>query len=267
LEANTTPLLLRAENLETYYGKVLALRGVSIELKEGEVVAVLGANGAGKTTLLKTIAGALKPKVGTVEYRNERVEGISAERLVRKGMAMVPEGRRVFQSLSVHENLLLGGFTVRSRSDLHADIERMYEMFPALREKKHDLAGSLSGGQQQMVAIGRALVSRPTLLLMDEPTLGLAPLFVKQVGEYVKSIRDTMGTSVLLVEQNAVMATSVADRVYVMQTGQVVASGPASDFQDQEALAAAYLGVRLPNGNKGAAPTASRRTEKGNTDV
>lgn len=247
-------MLLKAENLETYYGRVLALRGVSIELMEGEVVAVLGANGAGKTTLLKTIAGALKPKVGTVIYRDEHIEGVSPERLVRRGVAMVPEGRRVFQSLSVHENLLLGGFTVRSRTELHADIERMYEMFPVLREKRKDLAGSLSGGQQQMVAIGRALVSRPALLLMDEPTLGLAPIFVKQVGEYVKTIRDTMGTSVLLVEQNAVMATSVADRAYVMQTGQVVASGPASDFQDQEALAAAYLGVRKPNGASDAAP-------------
>lgn len=246
------PLLLKTDSLETYYGKVLALRGVSIELGEGEVVAVLGSNGAGKTTLLKTIAGALKPKSGTVLYRNEHIEGVSAERLVRKGLAMVPEGRRVFQSLTVHENLVLGGFTVTSRSELKDDMERMYEMFPVLREKKNDLAGSLSGGQQQMVAIGRALVSRPVLLLMDEPTLGLAPLFVKQVGEYVGSIRDTMKTSVLLVEQNAVMATAVADRVYVMQTGQVVASGPAENFQDQDALAAVYLGVK-PSSN-GAPP-------------
>ena len=252
MEAKATPTLLNAENLETYYGKVLALRGASIELFEGEVVAVLGANGAGKTTLLKTIAGALRPKSGTVVYRGERVDGFSAERLVRKGMAMVPEGRRVFQSLTVHENLVMGGFTVRSRSELHEDIDRMYEMFPVLREKRKHLAGSLSGGQQQMVAIGRALVSRPALLLMDEPTLGLAPIFVKQVGQFVASIKEFKNTSVLLVEQNAAMATSVADRVYVMQTGRVVASGPADEFQDQERLAAVYLGVR-PKGEKDAA--------------
>lgn len=260
--ANPSATLLKVENLETYYGKVVALREVSLELFEGEVVTVLGANGAGKTTLLKTIAGALRRKSGTIFYRGQRIDGLSAEQLVQKGLAMVPEGRRVFQSLTVHENLVMGGFTVRSRSELHEDIDRMYEMFPALREKRDHLAGSLSGGQQQMVAIGRALVSRPVLLLMDEPTLGLAPIFVKQVGQYVASIRDFMKTSVLLVEQNAVMATSVADRVYVMQTGRVVASGPAEEFQDHEALAAVYLGVR-PHDKTSVATNQSENRLKG----
>lgn len=240
--------LLTVDGVETYYGKVLALRGVSIDLAEGEIVAILGANGAGKTTLLKTISGALKPRVGEVTYKGERVTGYAPEKLVRRGLAVVPEGRRVLQSLTVYENLLLGGYTRRSRAELHRDIEAMYEMFPVLREKRNDSAGSLSGGQQQMVALGRALVSSPSLILMDEPTLGLAPIFVKQVGEYISRIRASMKTSVLLVEQNAAMATSVADRVYLMATGAVVGTGAAAKFNDRETLAAAYLGVKSGGG-------------------
>lgn len=234
--------LLVVNGLITYYGVVPALRGVNLDVARGEIVAVIGPNGAGKTTLVKTIIGALKPRDGVITFQGEDIQGHPSDRIVAKGIAIVPEGRRVFASLSVAENMLLGGYLVADKSAHKSDLETMFALFPILARRQKQLAGSLSGGEQQMLAVARALLSRPKLVMMDEPTLGLAPMLIQQMGEHIASIPDKFGTAVLLVEQNAMLATGISQRVYVMERGVCVASGSGEEFHDEDRLAAAYWG-------------------------
>jgi branched-chain amino acid transport system ATP-binding protein len=226
----------------TYYGQVPALRGVTLDIAPGEIVSVIGPNGAGKTTLVKSILGALRPRSGLITFRGEPIQGQSADKIVSKGIAIVPEGRRVFASLTVAENMLLGGYLISDKSAHKRDLETMFSLFPILARRQKQLAGSLSGGEQQMLAVARALLSRPKLVMMDEPTLGLAPKFVKLIGEHIASIPEQFGTAVLLVEQNAMLATGISHRVYVMERGMCVASGSGEEFHDEDRLAAAYFG-------------------------
>jgi len=225
------------------YGKVEALKGLSLHVEEGEIVALLGANGAGKSTTLRTISGLMKPQSGAVRFLNQSIAGLSPETIVRLGVAHVPEGRRVFPGLTVRENIILGGSNrTMTRAELEADAERMFGIFPEIKPFEHALGWTLSGGQQQMVAIARGLMSKPKLLLLDEPSLGLAPLLVQQVYRVIAKIRRE--TTVLLVEQNAHMALSVADRGYVLETGRLVVEGRPNALWDNEEVRAAYLGGR-----------------------
>jgi branched-chain amino acid transport system ATP-binding protein len=237
--------LLEVTDLVAGYGQAIVLKGVSLTVGEHEVVGVLGPNGAGKTTLLKTIFGAIKPRAGSI-----RVAGVELRPdpafVIRAGLAIVPEGRRVFATMTVHENLLVGSYARRRGTELDADVKRLLELFPILERRRRQLAGNLSGGEQQMLAIARAMVSKPRLLLMDEPSLGLAPIMVKQVGTYIEEIRQSFGTSVLLVEQNAALAATVSSRIYVMNVGEVVASGSSDQFRDEESVVRAYWGGGEP---------------------
>jgi branched-chain amino acid transport system ATP-binding protein len=237
--------LLELENLTATYGKVAALDDVSFHIDEGEIVTLLGANGAGKSTTLRVISGLLKPRCGFVRFLGQNLVGRHPEAIFRLGVAHVPERRRVFPGLTVWENFLLGGAnrTDVTRSELHADAERMFDIFPDLRSFRNALGWTLSGGQQQMVAIARGLMSRPKILLLDEPSLGLGPLIVEQVYSVISDIR-RRGTTVLLVEQNANMALSVADRGYVLETGRLATQGRPSELWDNEDVRAAYLGGR-----------------------
>ena len=240
------PLLEVQDLAVTYGGAVQALRGVSLSVDEGAVVALLGSNGAGKTTLLRTLSGTLRLHRGRVErgdvvYRGESLKGRDPARCVASGLVQVPEGRRIFTRLTVEENLRAGGLAVRDRGERSADYERIYEMFPVLAERRTQRAGLLSGGEQQMLAMGRGLMSRPRLLLLDEPSLGLAPRIIGQIGEVIGEI-NRQGTSVLLVEQNATMALSVADTAYVLDVGKVSLSGSASELADSDAVQRLYLG-------------------------
>jgi branched-chain amino acid transport system ATP-binding protein len=235
------PLVL-AEDVRAGYGQGLVLQGLTLSVEREEIVGLVGANGAGKTTFLRTMIGSLKIGSGKLLFDGAPIRP-SPEAMVRAGIGLVPEGRRVFASLTVRENLISGAYTRNSREAKH-DLRRMLELFPILEERRDQLAGSLSGGEQQMLAIARALISRPKLLLMDEPSLGLAPIIIQQIAEYIESIRTEMGMAVLLVEQNALFATSVSQRLYVLSGGEVVASGPASQFEDEETLVAAYWGER-----------------------
>ena len=241
--ANTLPVdttILRLADVHTYYGNIHALKGLSIEVKRGEIVTLIGANGAGKTTTLKTISGLLHPREGTVEFDGRDISKTPAHELVRAGIGHAPEGRRIFSRLTVVENLQMGGFT-RPSTELTEDIDRVMGFFPRLRERTHQQGGTLSGGEQQMLAIGRALMSRPRVLLLDEPSLGLAPILVQQIFGIIRDIKE-QGTTILLVEQNALQALSIADRGYVLQTGQVVLTGSASDLREDETVRKAYLG-------------------------
>ena len=241
--ANTMPVdttILRLTDVHTYYGNIHALKGLSIEVKRGEIVTLIGANGAGKTTTLKTISGLLHPRVGTVEFDGRDISKTPAHELVRGGIGHAPEGRRIFSRLTVLENLQMGGFT-RPAAELTEDIERVMTLFPRLGERTAQQGGTLSGGEQQMLAIGRALMSRPRVLLLDEPSLGLAPILVQQIFAIIREIKD-QGTTILLVEQNALQALTIADRGYVLQTGLVVLSGAASDLREDETVRKAYLG-------------------------
>ena len=237
----TSEPLLVVDAVSVAYGSVVAVRDVSLDVAPGEIVAVLGPNGAGKTTLLRTIAGALRPQSGTVTFEGRRISGLAAEEVVRLGVALVPEGRHVFPALTVQENLTVGGISRRDHDELREDNERMLERFPILRERNSQLAGTLSGGEQQQLAIARALMSRPRLLLFDEPSLGLAPIIVDLIFELIAELR-SQGVTVLLVEQNVHRALDVADRAYVLSVGRVVASGSTETLLEGE-LERAYLGI------------------------
>ena len=232
--------MLVLDDVNTYYGNIHALQGISLSVDRGEIVTLIGANGAGKTTTLKTISGLLHPRRGSVRFEGKDISKTAAHHLVREGIGHAPEGRRIFARMTVLENLLMGAFT-RDRATIQPDVDRVMDLFPRLRERTHQLGGTLSGGEQQMLAIGRALMSKPRMLLLDEPSLGLAPILVQQVFKTIKEINE-QGTTVLLVEQNALQALSIAHRGYVLQTGTVVLTGPADDLIKNEMVRKAYLG-------------------------
>src|SRR3954454_23523755 len=232
-------MLLRVEGLRVSYGAIEALRNITFDVDEGEIVTLLGANGAGKTTTLRTISGLLRPKAGSIEFDGRSIAGGAAHDIVAAGIGHVPEGRRIFPRMSVHENLLMGAY--RRRGDLGPDIERVFDLFPVLRERREQEGGTLSGGEQQMLAIGRALMSRPRLLLLDEPSMGLAPLIVLKIFEIIREINEA-GTTVLLVEQNAAQALRLATRGYVLETGEVVMTDTAAALLTNDRVRAAYLG-------------------------
>lgn len=223
------------------YGMIQAIKGISFEVNKGEVIALIGANGAGKTTTLHTITGLLSPKKGSVMFEGKDITKIPAHKIVSMGMAHVPEGRRVFADLSVYENLKLGAYTRKDKENLNKDLESIYERFPRLAERKNQSAGTLSGGEQQMLAMGRALMSKPSIILMDEPSMGLSPILVNEIFDIIESISKS-GTTVLLVEQNAKKALSIADRAYVLETGKIVTSGKASELLEDDSIKKAYLG-------------------------
>ncbi len=233
--------MLEIHDLEVNYGIIRAIKGISFEVNQGEVVALVGANGAGKTTILHTISGLIPAKKGSILFDGQELTKIPAHKIVSMGMAHVPEGRRIFQQLTVYENLKLGAFTRKDKTEIADSLEYVYSRFPRLEERKSQIAGTLSGGEQQMLAMGRALMSKPRIILMDEPSMGLSPLLVSAIFDIIKVIREG-GTTVLLVEQNARKALSVADRAYVLETGNITLSGPASDLLNDESVKKAYLG-------------------------
>lgn len=236
--------MLRVRNLEAGYDKLKVLKGISLHVKAGEIVTIIGANGAGKSTLLNTITSLVKPTGGEIHLKGERVDGVMEDRIVRAGCALVPEGRQLYPAMTVKENLILGAYTIysrRTRTLVNERLEEIYDMFPKLEERKTQLAGTLSGGEQQMVAIGRALMSGPELLLMDEPSMGLAPLIVKDIFKTVENLRSN-GKTILIVEQNAKAVLEIADRGYVMETGSLIMEGNASELLDNNDVKRAYLG-------------------------
>ena len=233
--------LLALDDLHVYYGAIHALRGVSLQVEAGKIVTLIGANGAGKSTTLNTVSGLYRPRHGTVHLENEDLTAVPPHEIVLRGVIQVPEGRRVFGRLTVLENLEMGAFTRTDRRDIEDGLERTFALFPRLKERRAQVAGTLSGGEQQMLAIGRALMARPRLLLMDEPSMGLAPILVEQIFEAIQDI-NRQGTTILLVEQNAYMALNIAHRGYVLQTGNIVLSGPASELQANAEVKRAYLG-------------------------
>lgn len=233
--------LLSVSGMEVNYGVIRAIKGVSFEVHEGEVVALIGANGAGKTTILHTVTGLLRAKAGQVMFRDVDITKVPPHKIVSLGMAHVPEGRRIFQQLSVLDNLRLGAYTRRNKAEIEEMLEKVYQRFPRLEERKHQIAGTLSGGEQQMLAMGRALMSRPRIILMDEPSMGLSPLLVNEIFSIIEEIRAS-GTTVLLVEQNAKKALAIANRAYVLETGNIALSGKASDLMNNDSVKKAYLG-------------------------
>ncbi len=232
--------LLKVEDIHVYYGAIHAIKGISFEVNEGEIVTLIGANGAGKSTSLNTIAGLLKPRSGHITFDGKNIVGTPASKMVSLGMALCPEGRRVFQQMTVRENLEMGGYT-RPASEIDASLEDVFKRFPRLKEREKQISGTLSGGEQQMLAMGRALMSKPKLLMLDEPSMGLAPILVEQIFDIIKELHAS-GTTILLVEQNAQMALSIADRAYVLGTGMITMSGAASDVLADDRVRAAYLG-------------------------
>ncbi len=234
--------LLKLTNIETYYGQIQALKGIHLEVEEGKIVTLLGANGAGKSTTMRTIAGLIKPKRGTVEFLGQNVTGMRPHQLLRKGISLVPEGRAILSTMTVLENLEMGAYH-RKDHDVKKDIQNVMKRFPILEERQSQLAGTLSGGQQQMLAIARALLAKPKLLLLDEPSMGLAPLIVAEIFNIIKEIKED-GTTVLLVEQNAKQALKIADYGYVMETGKIIIEGPADDLLKDERIVEAYLGKK-----------------------
>lgn len=233
--------MLEIKDLEVYYGMIQAIKGISFEVNEGEVIALIGANGAGKTTILHTISGLIAPKKGSITFEGQEITKIPAHKIVENGLAQVPEGRRVFPSLSVLQNLKLGAYTRKDKKEIDDTLKMIYERFPRLEERKNQPAGTLSGGEQQMLAMGRALMSKPRIVLMDEPSMGLSPIFVEEIFNIIKEI-SAEGTTVLLVEQNAKKALSIADRAYVLETGKIVLEGDAKDLLNDESIKKAYLG-------------------------
>ena len=232
--------MLKVEDLHVYYGSIHAIKGVSFEVNEGEIVTLIGANGAGKSTTLNTVAGLMKPRSGAITFEGQQVAGMPASKIVPQGMALCPEGRRVFQQMTVRENLEMGGYT-RPAGEISASLDDVFERFPRLKERHRQIAGTLSGGEQQMLAMGRALMSKPRLLMLDEPSMGLAPLLVEQIFDIIGEL-NRGGTTILLVEQNAQMALSIADRAYVLGTGKITMSGDAADVLADDRVRAAYLG-------------------------
>ncbi len=233
--------MLEIKDLEVYYGMIQAIKGISFEVNEGEVIALIGANGAGKTTTLHTISGLIAPKKGTVTFEGKEITKTPAHKIVSYGMAHVPEGRRVFASLSVLQNLKLGAYTRSSKEEIEESLQTVYTRFPRLQERKNQPAGTLSGGEQQMLAMGRGLMSKPRIILMDEPSMGLSPIFVNEIFDIIKQV-SASGTTVLLVEQNAKKALSIADRGYVLETGKIVLEGKAQELLNDESVKKAYLG-------------------------
>ena len=234
-------MLLEVKNLSVYYGVIQALKGISFSVDRGEIVALIGANGAGKTTTLHTISGLIEPKAGEILFNGDNITKVPGHKRVGMGIAQVPEGRRIFADMTVMENLDLGAFTRSDKDGIKADLKTVFERFPRLEERKEQLAGTLSGGEQQMLAMGRALMSRPRLLLLDEPSMGLAPLLIREIFSIIVDINKA-GTTVLLVEQNANMALSIAHRAYVLETGRITLSGDAKDLAASEEVRKAYLG-------------------------
>lgn len=232
---------LKLENINVFYGAIHALKDVSLEVRDGEIVTLLGANGAGKTSTLRTISGLLKAKSGSVKFEDKDISKASSKEIVHVGIGHVPEGRRVFSDMTVLENLEMGAFIRKDKDAIRKDIKSVYELFPRLDERKNQLAGTLSGGEQQMLAIGRAIMSRPKLLMLDEPSMGLAPILVQEIFNIVKTINSN-GTTVLLIEQNANMALKIANRAYVLETGKIVLSGTAQELLNSEDVKKAYLG-------------------------
>ena len=233
--------LLEIKDLEVNYGVIKAIKGVSFDVNEGEIIALIGANGAGKTTILHTITGLIQAKIGSIVFDGKELTKTPPHKIVSMGMAHVPEGRRIFQQLSVLENLKLGAYTRKDKSEIASTLKMVYERFPRLEERKNQVAGTLSGGEQQMLAMGRALMSKPRIILMDEPSMGLSPLLVSEIFDIIKVINES-GTTVLLVEQNAKKALSIADRAYVLETGKITLSGDAKDLINDESVKKAYLG-------------------------
>ena len=233
--------MLEVKNLEVYYGVIQAIKGISFEVNEGEVIALIGANGAGKTTTLQTITGMLQPKAGEIIFEGKDISKIPGHKIVSMGMAHVPEGRRVFAELSVYENLKLGAYTRKDKKEIEETLARVYKSFPRLEERKNQLAGTLSGGEQQMLAMGRALMSKPKIILMDEPSMGLSPILVEEIFHIIREI-SASGTTVLLVEQNAKKALAIADRAYVLETGNIVLSGDAKEMMNNDSIKKTYLG-------------------------
>ena len=233
--------MLRVEDINVYYGAIHAIKGISLEVNDGEIVALIGSNGAGKSTTLRTISGLMKPKTGRIMYDGEDITGVPAHKIVGKGLCQVPEGRHVFANLTVLENVELGAYLRTDKEGIAKDMEMVFEKFPRLLERKDQLSGTLSGGEQQMLAMARALMSRPKLLLLDEPSMGLAPLLIKEIFNIIKEI-NASGTTVLLVEQNANMALSIADKAYVLETGRITLSGTAAELASSEEVRKAYLG-------------------------
>jgi len=235
--------ILEVNDLNVYYGAIHAIKNISFEIKKGEIVTLIGANGAGKTSTLHAVSGLLPIKSGEISLKGINVTGVEAHKLVYQGMAHVPEGRRVFTELTVFENLEMGAYTRSDKDGIKKDLDKMFELFPRLAERKKQLAGTMSGGEQQMLAIARALMSKPDLLLMDEPSMGLAPLIVQEIFRIIKRINETEGTTILLVEQNAHMALSVANRAYVLETGEIIKEGSGQELLNDPDIKKAYLGA------------------------
>jgi len=235
--------MLRLEGVKSGYGGIEALGGIDLVIHEGEIVTLIGANGAGKSTTLMTISGLVKPTAGKIFYQGEEVQGQGPEELVKKGLVQVPEGRRIFGKFTILENLEMGAYLRKDRAGITKDLDYIYELFPILRERKHQKAGTLSGGEQQMLAISRALMARPKLLLLDEPSLGLAPLIIHQIFDIIKKINHSHGVTIFLIEQNASLALKSANRAYVMENGQIILAGPAEKLSQSKEVQKAYLGI------------------------
>lgn len=233
--------MLKVTDLQVYYGVIQALKGISFEVNEGEVIALIGANGAGKTTILHTVTGLINQKAGKIEFEGKDISHTPAYKIAAEGMAHVPEGRRVFAELSVYDNLMMGAYTRKDKKEIAETLAMVYKRFPRLEERKKQMAGTLSGGEQQMLAMGRALMSKPKIILMDEPSMGLSPIFVNEIFEIIKAV-SASGTTVLLVEQNAKKALSIADRAYVLETGKIILEGDAKVLMNDERVKKAYLG-------------------------
>ena len=233
--------MLEVKDLQVYYGMIQAIKGISFEVNQGEVIALIGANGAGKTTILHTVTGLLAPKKGSVIFEGQDITKVPAHKIVSMGMAHVPEGRRVFAQLSVFDNLKMGAYTRKDKTEIEESLEMVYKRFPRLEERKNQMAGTLSGGEQQMLAMGRALMSKPKIILMDEPSMGLSPIFVNEIFDIIQEV-SASGTTVLLVEQNAKKALSIADRAYVLETGTIALEGDAKVLMNDDSIKKAYLG-------------------------
>ena len=233
--------MLEVKDLQVYYGMSQAIKGISFEVNQGEVIALIGANGAGKTTILHTVTGLIAPKAGSIVFEGQDITKVPAHKIVSMGMAHVPEGRRVFAQLSVYDNLKMGAYTRKDKNEIEESLEMVYKRFPRLEERKNQMAGTLSGGEQQMLAMGRALMSKPKIILMDEPSMGLSPIFVNEIFDIIQEV-SASGTTVLLVEQNAKKALSIADRAYVLETGTIALDGDAKVLMNDDSIKKAYLG-------------------------
>ncbi len=235
-------MLLEVENLNVFYGAIHALQGVSFQVEEGEIVTLIGANGAGKSTTLRTISGLLRPRTGSIKFRDNEISTTPAEQIVSLGISQVPEGRKIFAPLTVRENLMMGAYTRSDKNEIEQSMKSVYTSFPRLKERSEQLGGTLSGGEQQMLATGRGLMSKPSLLLLDEPSMGLSPILVEEIFRIIQEI-NKQGTTILLVEQNALMALSISHRAYVLETGRIVLSGNAKEVADNPQVKSAYLGI------------------------